>query len=128
MKKIFSVILLATMFFFVQEKVFAQDIYCGTFSDGNNAYLMTETIRYISYGDSTNEEGIDCKVKSVKNNSVTYIDYHFDISEGGTVSFTNSRGSSGQFGGVLSRNGSPYPVESEIFENAYRLKPHKRAG
>ena len=87
---------------------------------------MTETIKYISYGDASYEDGLDCKVKSVKGNSVIYIDYHFDISEGGTVGFKNSQGFSGRFGGVLSRNGSPYPIASKIFETAYSLKPSGR--
>ena len=123
LKKIFSVIVLFAVIFFCGQNNFAnaQDVYCGTYRDGYDAYLMTETIRYISYGDLSDAAGLDCKVKSVKGNSVIYIEYHFDISEGGTVEFTNSQGFSGRFGGVLSRNGSPYPIASTIFEIAYRL-------
>ncbi|MBR5913890.1 MAG: hypothetical protein IKZ58_05975 [Selenomonadaceae bacterium] len=129
MRKIFSMIILVASFFLCgQEKVFAYDVYCGTYKDGREAYLMTETIKFISYGDASYEEGLNCQVKATKGNSVIYIDYHFDISEGGTVGFTNSQGNSGRFGGVLSRKGSPYPIESEIFENAYKLKPPKRVG
>ena len=122
MKKFFSVMLLAVAIIFVGGvvKVSAYDIYCGTYRDGNKAYLMTETIRY---GETSYDGWLTCRVKAVKNNSVTaYIDYRFDISEGGTVGFTNSQGFSGRFGGVISRHGSPYPIASEIFETAYRLK------
>ena len=121
-KKILSVMLLAAVLIFVggQEKVSAYDVYCGTFRDGNKAYLMTETIRY---GETNYDGWLTCRVKAVKNNSVTaYIDYSFDISEGGTVGFSNSQGFSGRFGGMYSRHGSPYPVASEIFETAYRLR------
>ena len=48
MKKILSVILLATIFIFVsgQEKVSAQDVWVGTSpATGWQCYLMTETIR-----------------------------------------------------------------------------------
>ena len=121
-KKFFVATFLAVAIIFVggQEKVSAYDVYCGTYGDGNKAYLMTETIRY---GASNYDGWLTCRVKAVKNNSVTaYIDYRFDISEGGTVGFSNSQGFSGRFGGMYSRHGSPYPVASEIFETAYRLK------
>lgn len=127
MKKIFSLLVMTVIIFLCgQEKVLAHDVYCGTYPNGREAYLMTETVKFISYGDASYEEWLNCKVKAVRGNSVVYIDYHFDISEGGTVGFTNSQGESGRFGGVLSRKGSPYPLESEIFENAYKLKPPKR--
>ena len=126
MKKIFSVVMLTLMFFFGQNNfASAKDVYCGTYSDGREAYLMTETVKFINYGDATYEEGLNCKVKSVKGSSVIYIEYYFEISEGGTVGFTDSQGSSGRFGGVLSRHGSPYPIESEIFETAYKLRTRR---
>lgn len=127
MNKLFYVMFFVAVLVFIGQNnlASAQDVYCGTYSDGREAYLMTETVKFISYGDANYEEGLNCKVKSVKGNSVIYIEYNFEISEGGTVGFTNSQGSSGRFGGVLSRKGSPYPVESAIFEAAYKLRTRR---
>ena len=68
----------------------AYDQYCGTFRDGNEAYLMTETIR----GSKTSN--FTCTVKAVKGRSVTYIDYKFWLIEYDGWYFSNSQGFSNQ--------------------------------
>ena len=104
-------------FAFWQQKVEAYDFYCGTYNSGLNAYLMTETVRYREAQDYA---WIDCRVKAVQDSLVIYLDYNFEISSGGTISFTNSQGFSGRFGGVLYRKGVIYPVEEKIFNVAYK--------
>lgn len=117
MKKVLSVIILSTILIFsLQEKVFAYDIYCGTYSDGSEAYLMTETIQH---SETQWYEHITCRVKAIKNGSlVSRIDYFFTLSEGGEIRFTTSDGQSGVFGGA--RRSNPYPIAAEIFEKSYR--------
>ena len=117
MKKIFSmIILLAVLIFAGQEKVLAYDVYCGTYSDGSDAYLMTETIQH---SETQWYEHITCRVKAMKNGSlISRIDYFFTLSDGGGISFNTSDGQSGVFGGA--RHSNPYPIATEIFNKAYR--------
>ena len=123
MKKIFSVMILAAALILIcgQEKVFAYDVYCGTYRDGNKAYLMTETISGIN-------EDFNCKVKAVKNGNVTvYINYHFHILPGPYVVFENSQGFNGFVSSV--RGGSaPSPVAREIFINACNYRGWDKFG
>ena len=107
MKKILSVIILITAIIFVsgQEKVFAYDVYCGTYSDGNAAYLMTETVSGVFYD-------FTCRVKAVKNRAVTYINYRFQWTGGKSFpTFTNSQGFSGRVDETV-------PVTSKIYSEA----------
>ena len=116
-KKFFVAGLLVTIFIFVgnQEKVSAYDVYCGNFSDGSTAYLMTESIDKRTGEDWAK---LYCRVKAVNGNTVMYyVDYSFYASGGG-VEFKSSQGYSGAFGGA--RRYNPYPFESNIFEIAYR--------
>ena len=100
MKRVLSVIiLLAVLIFAGQEKVFAYDVYCGTFSDGVDAYLLTETVEQNRYQESSYGiwiTDIYCTVKYLKNGSVTYVDYKFSCSEVGVPHYTNSQGNSGR--------------------------------
>ena len=117
MKKIFSVLILsAILIFAVQEKVFAYDVYCGTYSDGSGAYLMTETIQH---SETQWYEHITCRVKAIKNGVlVSRIDYFFTLSDGGGITFKTSDGESGVFGGA--RRSNQYPIATEIFNKSYR--------
>ena len=108
MKKFLSVLILsAILIFSVQEKVFAYDVYCGTFKDGYQAYLMTETIH-------GQYEDFSCRVKAIKNNNVIYIDYYFYM-ENGVQCFRNSQG----FTGVFVRGGNNKPVALAIYGKAH---------
>jgi len=104
LKKFLSVSLLAValIFFGSQEKVSAYDVYCGTYRDGNKAYLMTETIQ-------TNDSGMYCTVKAVKGNNVTYIYYKFGFGRG--IWYSNSQG----FSGECTQYGTPiaWNIQSE---------------
>lgn len=118
MNKIFSAaVLAAALFVFAIQSPTAEarDVYCGTYESGYDAYLMTETVRgrYFDY--------LSCRVKAVYGNDVIYVDYSFEFHEAGTISFENSQGYSGRFGGVLNRGGSPYPIESKVYNEANRL-------
>ena len=117
MKNNFSVILFVIMIFYCgQEKVLAYDVYCGTFRDGSDAYLMTETIQH---SETEWYEHITCRVKAIKNGSlISRVDYSFTLSEGGEIRFITSDGQSGVFGGA--RRSNPYPIASEIFHKSYR--------
>ena len=118
MKKFLSVILLLAVLILVggQEKVSAYDIYCGTYSDGSEAYLATETIQF---SETEWYDHITCRVKAIKNGTlISRIDYFFTLSEGGGISFNTSDGQSGIFGGA--RRTNPYPITSEIFHKAYK--------
>lgn len=118
MKKLLSVVLLAIAIIFVggQEKVFAYDIYCGTYSDGSEAYLVTETIQF---SETEWYDHITCRVKAIKNGTlISRIDYFFTLTEGGEISFNTSDGQSGIFGGA--RRTNSYPIASEIFHKAYK--------
>ncbi len=106
MKKILSTLILsAILIFAVQEEVLASDIYCGNFSDGTEAYLLTETVEQNRYQESQHGiwiTDIYCTVKYLKNRSVTYVDYKFSCSEVGVPHYTNSQGNSGnRFSGVI---------------------------
>ena len=97
-----------------QNKVSAYDIYCGNYSDGAEIYLMSET----GYEGQINEEEayLDCRVKAVKSGRVIYyVDYKFEYG-GGSVTFKNSHGKNGAWGGVRLVNS--YPLETKIFEIA----------
>lgn len=107
MKKFLSMMILMIVIIFAdcQEKIFAQDVYCGTFRDGNAAYLMTETVSGVFYD-------FTCKVKAVKNSSVTYINYRFKWTGGKSYpTFTNSQGFSGRIDDTI-------PVTSKIYSEA----------
>ena len=114
-KKFFSVILFVTMILvFEQNKVSAYDVYCGNYSDGAEVYLMSETV----YQGQLNEEEayLDCRVKAVKSGRVIYyVDYRFEYG-GGSVTFKNSHGENGAWGGIRLVNS--YPLETKIFEIA----------
>ena len=110
MKKNLSVLILAAAIIFVsgQEKIFAQDVYCGTYRDGNKAYLMTETVRGVFYD-------FNCTVKAVKNGGITYINYRFQWTGGKSFpTFTNSQGFSGKVDDSV-------PVTSKIYYEAGRF-------
>ena len=82
MKKILSVILLATIFIFVsgQEKVSAQDVWVGTSpATGWQCYLMTETIRDVSdYNVYVHRFKIQATLKMVtQSQNVKYLYYTF---------------------------------------------------
>ena len=78
MKQLFMMMLLAVTFILVGgqvNQVEAADYYVGTYKDGNDAYLMTETIRH---DNTVARAGIwYCTVKAVKGNNAFYIDYTF---------------------------------------------------
>ena len=65
----------------------AREVYCGTYRDGNEAYLMTETIR-------TNDSELYCTVKAVKGRNLFYINYKFSPGRG--IWYSNSQGFSGE--------------------------------
>ena len=88
MKKLLSVVLIAVALIFVgNNQAEAQDVYCGTYSDGSKAYLMTETIQ-------TNDSEMYCTVKATKGNNVIYIYYKFGYGRG--IWYSNSQGFSGE--------------------------------
>ena len=94
----------------------AADYYVGTYKDGNDAYLMTETIRHTEAAPGGAYSGTyDCRVKAVKGSSVTYIDYHFYIGDDGWY-YRNSQG----FGGYMSEGVTP--IANRIFD--YMVKHH----
>ena len=99
------------------NQVEAADYYVGTYKDGNDAYLMTETIRH--YAATSRDEAYsgtyDCKVKAVRGRSVTYIDYHFYVGDDGWY-YRNSQG----FGGYMSEGVTP--IANKIFD--YMVKHH----
>lgn len=73
------------------QKVEASDYYVGTFKDGYDAYLMTETLDRV-----TSE--FKCTVKARKNSNMFYIYYRFWWNHE-VWSYSNSQG----FSGVVSR-------------------------
>ena len=114
-KKIFVVTLLAMAIIFVgNNQAEARDIYCGNYSDGAEVYLMSETV----YQGQLNEEEayLNCRVKAVKSGRVIYyVDYRFEYG-GGSITFKNSHGENGAWGGIRLVNS--YPLETKIFEIA----------
>ena len=92
MKQLFMMMLLAVTFMLVGGQVNqaeAADYYVGTYKDGNDAYLMTETIRH---DNTAGRAGIwYCTVKAVKENNAFYIDYTFYADSEGWK-YENSQG------------------------------------
>ncbi|MBR1397203.1 MAG: hypothetical protein IJ563_06685 [Selenomonadaceae bacterium] len=115
-KKIFVVALVTFAIIFVNEqnKVSAYDVYCVNYSDGAEVYLMSETVHQ---GQLNEEESyLDCRVKAIKSGRVIYyVDYRFEYG-GGSVTFKNSHGENGAWGGIRLVNS--YPLETKIFEIA----------
>ena len=87
----------------------AYDQYCSVYKDGNEAYLMTETIR------GSKESNFTCTVKAVKGRSVIYIDYKFWLVEYDGWYFSNSQG----FRNQVSRQKAP--VAWSIWEHCQSL-------
>ena len=115
MKKIFSVMILAAALILIcgQEKVFAYDVYCGTYRDGNKAYLMSETVR-------GNYQDFTCRVKAVKNGTVTvYIDYHF-FWHNAAPYYSNSQGFEGYLPG-RGDNNPKAPIANAIHSEATKF-------
>ena len=92
MRKFLIIMLAAVAFIFVGSQVQqaeAADCYVGTYKDGNDAYLMTETIHH---DNTVGRAGIwYCTVKVVKGNNAFYIDYTFYADSEGWK-YENSQG------------------------------------
>ena len=90
MKKAITIIMFAVAIILAsnQNTAEAYEIYCGTFNDGSEVYLITESV-------SGAREGLDCTVRTVRGRSSSYIHYRFDLSHSG-LWYENSHGSSGK--------------------------------
>ena len=120
MKKFLSVMFLTAILIFAGNSlVSAQDFYCGTYENGEKAYLMTETISKYSTGDSA---GFSCRVKSVKNNgNFSYIEYKFmtEPSQGITKNgVTLGQGRTGQL--LRNENSVEYNIWNYFIRNRAR--------
>lgn len=86
MKKILCTLMIfCVIIFSVNSKVFAYDVYIGTFRDGNNAYLMTETVR-------GRRNDFYFTVRSIKGRNQFFIDYNIWQNNYGDWYFSNSQG------------------------------------
>ena len=115
LKKILSVMLLAVVIILVGGQNFAsaKDVYVDTYSNGRDAYLISDTIskhRDESYDDGTIV--YECRVKAVYSNSndVTYIDYKFWPDP--MPHFINSKAEGGNYLLTQAEN----PIEWKIFQ------------
>lgn len=112
MRKIFPVLIIALVAvqFALTSQVRAQDVYCGTYDSGLDAYAMSDTIKMGTPG----FRRFDIRIKAVDANGriVAYVDYHFwnDVAE--PVKFSNSQG----YSGVVDRYATP--VEYNIWKYA----------
>ena len=114
-KNFLSVMLLAVAMILVGGQNFAsaKDVYVGTYLDGRDAYLMTDTIS--NHRDERYDDGkivYECRVKAVYSNSndVTYIDYKFWPDP--MPHFINSKAEGGNY--LL--NQAENPIEWKIFQ------------
>lgn len=115
MKKIFlnllaAITIVVAQFVASPAQVLAQDVYCGTYDSGLDAYAMSETIKMGTPG----FRRFDIRIKAVDSNGriIAYVDYHFwnDVAE--PVKFSNSQG----YSGVVDEYSTP--VEYNIWKYA----------
>ena len=85
LKKVFTALLLAVTLIFVstQDNIAeAREVYVGSYSDGTNVYLLTETIRQVGGG-----RWCSCRVRAGRD----YLNYDFSRN-GGNPTYENSEG------------------------------------
>ena len=93
MKKMFSVMLLATILIFATNQVEAAgygEVYVGSYSDGTAVYLLTNTVQKEVWAHTS---GYSCKVRAGRD----YLDYTFWLDAGDyrTWKYENSEGYEG---------------------------------
>ena len=79
MKKLFLTMMLAVALIVVgaqTNKAEAYDVYVGTYTDGYDVYLLTETVN------GENARFFKCTVRAKKGNDIAYIDYNFAYGRG----------------------------------------------
>ena len=108
MKKAITIIMFAVaiILFSNPNTAEAYEIYCGTFNDGSEVYLITESVNGV-------REGLDCTVRTVRGRSSSYIHYRFDLAAT-ALWYENSHGSSGK---VLTN----MPVTKRIYDEARKF-------
>lgn len=85
MKKFLSVLVLAIIFLAAQNKVEAYEQYVGTYEDGYNCYLLTESVQ------GSNCWNFNCTVRVAKGSDYIYTYYKFYTS-GGVFYVESSQG------------------------------------
>ena len=102
--------LLATFILFYVYVAEAADHYVGTFRDGNNAYVMTETIQLFNSGRAG---AYECDIRAVKGRNIFYIHYRFEADCNGW-NYKNSQ----RFSGYVSQSSTPiaYNILKYILE------------
>ena len=88
MKKFLSVFVLSIIFLAAQNKVEAYEQYVGTYEDGYNCYLLTESVQ------GSNCWNFNCTVRVAKGSDYIYTYYKFYTS-GGVFYVESSQGFSG---------------------------------
>ena len=79
MKKLFLTMMLAVALIVVgaqTNKAEAYELYVGTYTDGYDVYLLTETVN------GENARFFKCTVRAKKGNDIAYIDYNFAYGRG----------------------------------------------
>ena len=92
MKKIFITMFLAfAIVFVVGNSAEARDVFIGRYSDGDEVYLMTETVQRLRVGAG----GYNCTVKVGYGSRFTHINYGF-FAESDGWNYRNSEGYRGR--------------------------------
>ncbi|MBR1397833.1 MAG: hypothetical protein IJ563_09920 [Selenomonadaceae bacterium] len=79
MKKLFLTMMLTVALIVVgaqTNKAEAYELYVGTYTDGYDVYLLTETVN------GENARFFKCTVRAKKGNDIAYIDYNFAYGRG----------------------------------------------